>query len=348
MAERVALLNSGRELNQEVQQLPHYPKQWTQKFSPPKWPKVYKNVNIELSSPYAGVSDQSNLRFRGSNHSIGETEIGGRNNPIYGSTNSTTNNTGSTIGQLQSNSGPSGANAVSSNPDLTGGSQLSINIPESFGTGAVAGTTFNIASTAIPTGVIAGSALGGLLYGIKRTQDKGLTLPGSDYIGPGNPINIDAPRNNADALAKEHDIQYTDIIARAQNGIIQRAQFIQEILNSDAKYSDYFMKDWNTHKDWNALIAAYGLKFKNLIEKKTGVIYPSFPGKCLEINNISYIQRKETIGIRLTKDRKDTPLSNINWLALEEVFLLIILFQKWKNLSDNNRPKEKKPILRCC
>ena len=43
---------------------------------------------------------------------------------------------------------------------------------------------------------------------------KGLTLPGSKYIGPGNPMNRGKPVDKADANAYQHDVDYDNYIKR--------------------------------------------------------------------------------------------------------------------------------------
>jgi len=41
---------------------------------------------------------------------------------------------------------------------------------------------------------------------------KGLVLPGSKYIGPGNPLNRGKPTSKADAAARLHDIDYDRLL----------------------------------------------------------------------------------------------------------------------------------------
>lgn len=50
----------------------------------------------------------------------------------------------------------------------------------------------------------------------KKFLKLGLTLPGSKYIGPGNPLNLGAPVTSADAAAYRHDKAYDHYI---QSGI---------------------------------------------------------------------------------------------------------------------------------
>lgn len=48
----------------------------------------------------------------------------------------------------------------------------------------------------------------------RARKGKGLVLPGSKYIGPGNPINSGKPVNKDDALARQHDIDYDNYLKK--------------------------------------------------------------------------------------------------------------------------------------
>lgn len=43
---------------------------------------------------------------------------------------------------------------------------------------------------------------------------KGLVLPGSKYIGPGNPMNLGKPTSKSDANARLHDLDYDKLLER--------------------------------------------------------------------------------------------------------------------------------------
>lgn len=49
-----------------------------------------------------------------------------------------------------------------------------------------------------------------MLY--NAAKGRGMVLPGSKYIGPGNYMNKGKPRDKADAAAKQHDIDYGKMI----------------------------------------------------------------------------------------------------------------------------------------
>ena len=45
-------------------------------------------------------------------------------------------------------------------------------------------------------------------------RGKGLTLPGSKYIGPGNPMNLGKPTSKTDAAARLHDLDYGRLLKK--------------------------------------------------------------------------------------------------------------------------------------
>jgi hypothetical protein len=48
--------------------------------------------------------------------------------------------------------------------------------------------------------------------GINALRGKGLVLPGSRYIGPGNSLNAGTPTSSADAAARLHDLDYDNYL----------------------------------------------------------------------------------------------------------------------------------------
>ncbi|XP_070515447.1 uncharacterized protein [Cardiocondyla obscurior] len=107
------------------------------------------------------------------------------------------------------------------------------------------------------SGVVSGlaSAGGALTLGgitaatVNRVLDKGAVLPGTDYVGPGNKINIDAPRHESDAIAKEHDIAYDRLYKGAsasKNSEDERyAQFEKAIRSADKEAIQKFKSHWD-------------------------------------------------------------------------------------------------------
>lgn len=105
---------------------------------------------------------------------------------------------------------------------------------------------------------------------------KGLTLPFSKYIGPGNSLNQGKPSNNIDIHAREHDIAYNKAIDKV------------DIYNADktflSKISDHLVEYINGNEDpikgAQSIVSGIGIGGKHLFEKSINkTIYPSFPGK---------------------------------------------------------------------
>lgn len=181
-----------------------------------------------------------------------------------------------------------------------------INIPEALeesapllGTTATSGLGFSGSSllTAGTVGTAAGLGLGAAVSSIaSRYKDKGAVLPGTDYVGPGNPINIDAPRHASDVIAKEHDIGYDDIIKKARAGNLTEQEFAAHIEQLDNDAIAKFAENFRTSGEWQSFVGRWGLYFKNRIERVTGPLYPSFPGKTWA-NGAIYHLVNELIGI---------------------------------------------------
>jgi hypothetical protein len=131
----------------------------------------------------------------------------------------------------------------------------------------------------ITTGVLGGATLGASAYVVKklidRTNDKGLVLPNSEYIGPGNPVNVGAAKNPAEQTAKEHDINYTNLIQYAKTHQLTQQEFTDKVHHLDQSAINSFENDWKSTGNWNAFIAKYGLTFKTAVERVYGkAIYP--------------------------------------------------------------------------
>nr|UCS96330.1 MAG: VP1 [Parvoviridae sp.] len=178
-------------------------------------------------------------------------------------------------------------------------------------------------------GAVTGLAAGGIISGITKLKKEGITLPGTDYVGPGNPINIDAPRHNLDAIAKEHDVEYDRLLRYAQLTDLSPGQFKDLVSKADSKAIEAFHKDFEQSGDWRSFIAKHGLRIKQRLEDHIGSIYPQHPGQPvgeLWLGKIYLLIRNLIMAI-LTKAKNVTLGSNINSLLLDEDYLLIILFQ---------------------
>lgn len=150
-------------------------------------------------------------------------------------------------------------------------------------------------ATSLTTGAIAtgvGLSAAGLTLGavtnkaINSIKTHGAVLPGTEYVGPGNPINIDAPRSEVDAIAKEHDVGYQDFQDRAERGELTEQEFVEGIDFLDNKAIQQFADRFHTGGEWQAFLGRWGLWLKNRVERVTGPIYPKFPGKQWAVGRI--------------------------------------------------------------
>ena len=91
-----------------------------------------------------------------------------------------------------------------------------------------------------------------------------LTLPGFNYLGPGNPLDNGEPTNNADRIARDHDIEYST------------ATSPEDIRRSDRKAIIRFLGDRDLFgPSIGGTIGAIGIGAKYALESVTGVLYPS-------------------------------------------------------------------------
>lgn len=105
-------------------------------------------------------------------------------------------------------------------------------------------------------------------------------MPNSEFIGPGNPIYIGAAKNPSEQAAKEHDINYGNLIDYAKNNYISQKEFTERVHQFDQEAINNFEKDWQETGNWHAFAGKYGLKVKQLAESIYGKsIYPSHSGK---------------------------------------------------------------------
>lgn len=98
-----------------------------------------------------------------------------------------------------------------------------------------------------------------------------LTLPGHNYLGPGNKLDKGPPTNQIDQDAQEHDHAYND------------AQSQQDIKDADHKFigqaGDHIAEGLSGHGSISdtigAVIGGAGIGIKDKVENQTGVKYPS-------------------------------------------------------------------------
>lgn len=104
------------------------------------------------------------------------------------------------------------------------------------------------------------------------------TLPGSKYIGPGNPVDSGTPTNRVDFAAKQHDIAYSEA---KNNQDVRQAdiEFKQSAQNSVAEALSF---GGNPIEGLHGAAGYLGIQSKNLFEDTFyhgESIYPSFTGK---------------------------------------------------------------------
>nr|WQF02874.1 MAG: structural protein [Bee densovirus 7] len=149
------------------------------------------------------------------------------------------------------------------------------------GIGETLGTLGGAGFTAGEIATGAGAILGGsaLAYGAgkltERISEKGAVLPGSEFIGPGNPINIGAAKDAAEQAAKEHDINYGNLIEYSKKVPLSQQEFTNLVHTYDRHAIDAFEADWKNTGNWKAFVGKYGLKLKVAAEDTWGgAIYP--------------------------------------------------------------------------
>lgn len=149
-------------------------------------------------------------------------------------------------------------------------------------TGGLIGGSTSVLGTggSIATGVLGATAVGILGAGAKslfdRTKEKGAVLPGSEYIGPFNPVPISAAKDAGEQAAKTHDVNYGNLIKFAQENYISQKDFTERVHEFDQQAIDEFESDWQSTGNWRSFVGKHGLKLKQLAEQLRGQsIYPS-------------------------------------------------------------------------
>lgn len=174
--------------------------------------------------------------------------------------------------------------------------EMSDTVPLLGTTGASAG----LSGSEIAAGLtVTGGALGlGAITSavVDRIKNKGAVLPGTDYVGPGNEIKIDAPRSGADAVAKDHDIAYDTLTRQLRSGRLKVDDFVKNIQRSDDKAIKEFAEWYDATGDWDAFVGKYGLGLKRWIEGVVGHVYPFIPGKCLGRDSVMFHPTNVQIG----------------------------------------------------
>lgn len=181
--------------------------------------------------------------------------------------------------QLRNYGGTAGTNTRGSTSITIDPFEIGESVPllsSGAGSSAISGSAVALGTGAVAASVGLGVATSAV---VDRIKNKGAVLPGTDYVGPGNPINIDAPRSAVDVIAKEHDIGYQDFQNRAERGDISEQEFVEGIDFLDNVAIQQFAERFQTGGEWQAFLGRWGLWLKNRIERVTGPIYPKFTGK---------------------------------------------------------------------
>lgn len=207
----------------------------------------------------------------------------------------------------------------------TGDGSVRITIPQgqlSESVPLLAQTAGSAVSGGLGTGLVTAgvaTALGaGTASLINHIKDNGATLPGTDYVGPGNDIHIDAPRSGSDAIAKEHDVGYDDIQRRARLGQLTEDEFAANVEHLDNEAIRKFADNYHSSGEWQSFVGRWGLYLKNRIEAVTGTLYPTFPGKTWANGKI-FRRIKKLIGCASMRDRDDTLGNSTTWHSCAEV-----------------------------
>lgn len=116
------------------------------------------------------------------------------------------------------------------------------------------------------TGILGATVIGGGAVAAKglydRVKEKGAVLPGSEYIGPGNPIPISAAKNPSEQIAKDHDLAYAN------------AKTHSDVQSADKDAYTRFRDEHHKSGSYYAKIGQLGLQAKAAVEKVIGVQYP--------------------------------------------------------------------------
>jgi hypothetical protein len=91
---------------------------------------------------------------------------------------------------------------------------------------------------------------------------KGLVLPGSKYVGPGNELDKGVPTSEGDMVALRHDLRYDDYAKRGLG-----KQMYTSYSDADARAIQESMDILHRKPDANALVVAAGMGMKKLAHK---------------------------------------------------------------------------------
>lgn len=124
-------------------------------------------------------------------------------------------------------------------------------------------------------GILAAGGLGALYTVIHKAikgeggedYKGGLNVPGHKYIGPFNRLDRGDPVDIDDHIAYKHDLAY------------DKAKTVEDVQKADAEAIAEFLQDYHATGNYHSLLGVIGLKGKVFVEKLTGHLYPTLPGK---------------------------------------------------------------------
>lgn len=167
-------------------------------------------------------------------------------------------------------------------------------LEETFGSGSsiVSGLVSSITHEPLVTGAtvaVAGGiagVVGHVIHEIVQNHSHhgGITLPHSEFIGPGNIVPVSAAKTPEDQVAKEHDLEYKKIQESKSH---DHQEHLSRVFRADLSAIEKFIRVFYETGSLNSLLGAGGLFAKHQVEKHIAgdVLYP----KCKYKNSGSYI-----------------------------------------------------------
>lgn len=258
-----------------------------------KWTRIHKFIQRMKGTTQDGYTRLTDAELAEINAPTEETTLFSRQQGYTGETTLTTNREPNDITMEET---PNTGNTEPNDITIDIPKETAELPPSTSGISATTGLLRDIIEEGVAAGTITGAATDGLLavggttlgaaaiagigVGIDklvhRTKEKGLVLPGSEYIGPGNPIPISATRNKADQIAKDHDVGYTKLIEEARQGKLTEDEFKIKLHKLDTKAIEDFEQEVKESGSWNAWIGAKGLKLKKTFENMYKPVYPKY------------------------------------------------------------------------
>ena len=136
-------------------------------------------------------------------------------------------------------------------------------VESTIGAGTELGGVSTTGSAALTPALALGTGLVTVAGGaalLNKAYQSGIQVPGTNYVGPGNPIDNGPPTSFVDEDARRHDIEYS------QPGT--------DIGKSDREAIKRFGDHHAEEGDVTSLLGVAGLEIKQKVEQLAGPIYP--------------------------------------------------------------------------